>query len=263
MADWQHTYNGFTFGDGQNGIDTIEWQGLDMPEIVTHDVPRADGFGAFAGLDFYGGRSMLFVGELVADDAAAMETASNLLRRATNIQTGELPLTFDLPGQPIKRIDCRPRRRRIPVNHRWSMQSAELAIQFDATDPRFYADAADTVPIALTATGSLPNDGDVETKWVATISGPVTNPKLTHVGTGLVLDFSYNGGLVVPSGQNLVIDSRARTAVLNGVTNAFIYKQPTDEFFPLGAGANSVTFTAAAGTGSCSIEYRDAWGALT
>lgn len=261
MSQYQWTYNGWTFGES-TAVDVVGVDGLGLPDIEDADLPLASSDGAQAGLDFYSGRTIRFDLELVAASDAALETLQDTIRRATVKQSVDLPLTLQLAGQAAKRIDCRPAGRRTKVDNRYSLGSPITELEFRAVDPFFYLGTADTVPIAASATGSLPNDGDSATWFTATIAGPATNPKLLHVASGLYLDFSDNGGLVVPGGQSLVIDSRKRTSILNSSTNAYGYLTPLSEFFTLDPGANSVTYTITAGSGAASLVYRDAWASV-
>lgn len=88
-------------------------------------------------------------------------------------------------------------------------------VEFLMADPLWYAESATTVgPTTITQNPqniTVTNPGSYESvKGVFTVRGPATNPKLTN-GSYWV---QYTGS--VPSGQDLVIDCGAFTALLNG-----------------------------------------------
>lgn len=249
MADWQFSFNGWTFGEGTS-VDIVQADGFGLADIRPRALDLPNGHGAFPGLDFYSSRVLRFRLELIATTDAAFETAFDAMRRATTVQSADLPLTIDLPGQTAKRIDCRPSRRRAPIDHPYSMRYAVIDLEFLATDPLFYEDAATSTPIT-TAT-AVTNSGDTPAKWTAAITGS-TNPKLTHNGSGLFLDLAGASGAF-----DITSSARARTVTQSGA-NAYGSLSATSEFFLLAAGANSLTYT---GGGTCTVTYRHAYSAL-
>lgn len=58
------------------------------------------------------------------------------------------------------------------------------------------------------------NGGNDDAHWTATIYGAVTNPFLKI--NGITITFDQNGGLDLPSGSSVVIDTLTRTIYLNG-----------------------------------------------
>lgn len=252
MADFQYTYNGWTFGDGTNftvmGID-----GLGLPDILSANPNLAAGDGTFPGIDFYSFRAVRFRIEVDGDTDNAFEASVDEMRRATVKQASELPLTFDLPGQTVKRLNCRPSRRRAPIDVVYTRRRAKVDLEFVASDPLFYEDTG-TNTVITTAT-AVTNAGDTTAGWTAAITG-ATNPKLTHVGSGLFLDFSADGGL--SGAVDIVSNARAHTALQAGI-NKYGKLTATSEFFELGVGANSLTYT---GGGACTVTHRAAYAAL-
>lgn len=253
MADGQFSYNGWSFGDG-TAFDIVEIDGLGIDGIRSSltDLPTGDG--AFPGVDYYSTRVVRFRLEVTGTSAADRESNIDTMRRATVKQSADLPLTLDLWGQTAMRLECRPTRRRAVVNHTFSL--GELAVydlEFLAADPLFYESAATNTVIG---TGTaVTNAGDSPAKWTCAITGS-TNPTLTHVGSGLVLDFSNNGGL--SGAVDIVSSHRARTVTQSG-TNRYDRLTAVSEFFLLDAGANSLTYT---GGGTCTLTHRGAYAAL-
>ncbi len=81
-------------------------------------------------------------------------------------------------------------------------------------------------------------DGTIETYPVATIHGPVQNPKLTNLTTGQTVGFdSYS----LQIGETLVVDFAAKTVKLNGVTNVRSSLTQRD-WWALRRGINQIAF---------------------
>lgn len=58
------------------------------------------------------------------------------------------------------------------------------------------------------------NTGNATAHWTLTLFGVATNPTFTI--NGVLVAFNRNGGLTLNIGQNVVIDTRTRTILLNG-----------------------------------------------
>lgn len=91
----------------------------------------------------------------------------------------------------------------------------------------------------------LVNPGTTEANWVLTFYGPVTNPMFTI--NGVVFSADRRGGVVLNAGQSLVTDSRARTVLFNGLSNASRYQNVNFEDWGwddlmLVPGSNTVRF---------------------
>lgn len=250
MADWQFAYNGWTFGDGTS-YDVVDAEGFGLPDIRSTRTDLGAGDGSFPGVDFYSVRVLRFRLEVTADSDVAFESAMDVMRRATTKQASELPLTVDLPGQTAKRLECRPTRRRAPIDLPYAIgRLAVVDIEFTASDPLFYEDTS-TNTVITTAT-TVSNAGDTAAKWSAAITGS-TNPTLRHDGSGLLLDFDNLSGAV-----DLVSSHRQRTATQSG-TNVYGNLTAVSEFFLLDPGDNSLTYT---GGGTCTVTHRAAYAAL-
>lgn len=88
-------------------------------------------------------------------------------------------------------------------------------------------------------------NGNERADWTAVIFGDVTNPYL--VINGVRVEWSSNGGLLIPPGSSLVIDTKAKTMYLNGdVANPrFDRSNYTDWSWPdvmLRPGQNTIRF---------------------
>lgn len=266
MADWDFSYNSLSFSAGSSGT-IVRIEGLDLPDVDGTDMRYRGADGEAGGLDTYDGRNVAFQFDLAAADASAWETLLDTYRRAFQRQTADLPLVADLPGQDAKRLYCRPRRRRVPVDLSWSLYNPQsFTVQLHAADPLWYADTAATQEFDPGETFTLTNAGDESSRhWTAVISGACTNPKL-ELDTGDVLDFD---GLTLTGGQTLTVDGRAFTAVKS--TGVYVVGGPgatgewtlTSDFFALPAGASDLNFTVDSGTPTMQFSHRSAWSSLT
>ena len=117
---------------------------------------------------------------------------------------------------------------------------------------------------ALAASTEAVNDGDYATPAVVTISGPATNPFIEELGGSGYLKFDGNGGLVIPSGDELVIDLKERTALLNGDSNSSRLQYldfDTASWFMLEPGTSTVRLGgySIVAPATISVEFRDAY----
>jgi phage-related protein len=101
-----------------------------------------------------------------------------------------------------------------------------------------------TLPINISATtvsGSitLTNEGSVATRPTLTIAGPVETPTIVAaLPGGAVTQIVY--GATLQTGDVLVIDSAARTVILNGTASRRLYFSGTWPEIPAGS---SVTYS--------------------
>lgn len=114
-----------------------------------------------------------------------------------------------------------------------------------------------TLPITIGATTTsglltLTNSGDMPTRPTLTITGPCPPCTITH---------SSNRRLTVPdavpAGRSLVLDTDARSAVLDGTASRVV----TGTWFELDPGVNSIQFASATYDASAllTVSFRSAW----
>lgn len=118
----------------------------------------------------------------------------------------------------------------------------ELGRTYDLTFNREYPSSAAIGDRLVTA------EGNEQAHWVATIFGDNTNPYVLI--NGVRVEFANNGGLVLPAGTHLVIDTREKTMYLNGdpLSPRFDRANFTEWTWPdilLHPGVNTVRFGAA------------------
>jgi len=69
---------------------------------------------------------------------------------------------------------------------------------------------------------TIVNPGTAETHWIATFYGPVVNPTLTI--NGVVFAADRRGGVTLAPGQTLVVNTRDRTVLFNGLAGSSRYQ---------------------------------------
>lgn len=277
-SDYQFSFNGVSFGVGTN-IQVLQSSGLeDLPTVRSNDVNRPRDTGEFIGLDFSGGRDVT-VDLLLLDTAGAADlyTTIQALQTATvPIQSGTLPLTFQVPGRINRQVNARPRRRSIPVNVDYSVRYVKASVEFHCADPRIYDVNISTLALNLpvvsgglswplhwplswgTATsgaGTATNAGNVNTRAVVTFAGPLTAPSIKNATTGQ----TWACSAVLNNGDSLVVDFDQKTVLLNGTASRYSTIATGSVWWEIVPGANSIIYSASAGTGTATVAYRSAW----
>lgn len=254
---------------------------LDLAEIRGTDPDRPNRHGLFQGSQLMGKRvitlSYLIKGVPRAEFGSVIATLRAVTAPAE--QPLEEPLVVRLDGQTWQ-ASVRCVRRIINVEKYYSVGYTTGAIQWQATDPRVYSlverVAVAALPVPATDGLRFPlvfplgfgagkpggrlvatNDGDVASWPVWEITGPVTGPVIADRDSGRRLVF--DSGFIIDRGQRLVIDTDARTVLLNGVNrnDRLLIRQ----WFPIPA-RRSVQVLFAAGsydpTALLSARWRDA-----
>jgi hypothetical protein len=130
------------------------------------------------------------------------------------------------------------------------LKGFEFEVPLIAPDPRILANTGSSIAAAGTAT----NNGNFKAAWVLTVTGAAAGPVvLTRTAPGATRTISIT--TAVPGGQTLVIDSRARSVVLNGV-NRYDLVTATPEWFDLEPGANTIGYS---GGGTFVLAWNDSW----
>lgn len=106
--------------------------------------------------------------------------------------------------------------------------------------------------------GLATNGGNVPTYPTATITGPVTNPRLTNLDKNQVLRFD---GLVLNSGDSIIVDFKERVALSSAGGNFYGTITSDSDFWTLEPGDNTFRFTAdrAASPSTATIHWNDAY----
>jgi len=191
-----------------------------------------------------------------------------------------IPLVFKPPGVAERVVYVKPRGVRYDWQSVRRTGATPIQLLMYAEDPRIYDNSLQNVLIAfggLATTGfafsfgfslsfgvTVPpaganvfNNGNRPTPAVMTITGPVTNPRIINQSESKTLEFIVTLG----AGETLTIDTLNRTVILNGVTNARNTLQTSDWwlFRPASEGSTMILFGGQAGSGTLSIDFRNAW----
>ena len=272
------TYNGVTIGAG-SGLEVVELEGVwETPDLRTSDVDRSRAHGQWQGIDLLGGRAITAT---LQANVPIDDNAWSVLQRALVATGNELPLTLQLTGfanSSQVTTDVRVRRLSVPVDtERYQFGVARVVVEWWATDPRFYDSSETSTQVQIsspTGTGltfdvtfdlgfggeipsgvmNVTNFGNFDAPWVAEITGPLTDPRIEHVGLGRTLEFDGE----VQSGQTLRVDSATKTVTLDGASR-YSWLQPGSQWFDLEPGSNQLRFAAQSGTGTGTLTFRSAW----
>jgi hypothetical protein len=272
-AEWQFEFRGLLLGDGSD-IDVAEVRGLgSLPAVRDGDVPRPRAHGTLPMPRYTGAAYLDLDLELGGPDFGAAVAA--LTDATADVDTVD-PFFYRLPGQDKRLMFVRPTRRSLPIGLRYMLGLAPAAIQFDAADPLQYSAELHTASTGLGSTvGGLQfplvfpltfgvatpgsfnaaNAGNADAPWTAVLTGPLSSPRIVHVGKQEALELT---GFTLPAGQTLVFDQQQRTVRLNG-TASRANELLRRDWFTLAPGPNLIQLDGASGTGSMTITWRSTW----
>lgn len=280
-ADWQMEYNGVALGDGSPFLIAQVEGLLSLPDIVNADRERLRRHGLTPGDDFTSGRTVTLTLEVSSNDTYTFAEAVDLLMNATAPGSDEQPLVLQVPGvagSGKRRVNCRPRRRSLPIGREFYYELPMATVEFYATDPRVYDDTEQSKQTTLPSAGgglsfdavapftfgavsvggtlNLNNAGSFQTSPTIVVEGPVTNPTIESLTAGKTLGFTITLG----ASDTLTIDTENRTVLLNGTANRYNTLDSDSEWFTLQPGNNEVRYQASTFTASTmTITWRSAW----
>jgi hypothetical protein len=238
---------------------------LDMAEVRVRDQERPGRHGLFQGTMLLGKRVITLTYLIKGVPQEEFGAVVDRLRAITapGEQTVEEPLIVRLDGQ-VWLTNARCVRRTVDVGRYYATGHTTGAIQWHATDPRLYSVAEQETatglptrptdglpfplvfPLTFGATGRggelfATNTGSMPAWPVWEITGPVVGPAITNLDTGQRLVF--DPAFTIQTGQKLVVDTDARTVLLNDVNRND--RLLTRDWFPVPAGGSvRVGFTA-------------------
>lgn len=271
------SFNSLAFGPGTD-IHVASLEGVeDLPAIRSNDDLRSGDHGAFRGTDLLGEREIVMTFHL-RDFNGSYETLRDTFKNAMVISTNtEIPLK--LYGS-TRRINCRVRRRNVPVICDRIQNYATATVQFIASDPRVYDEALSTsgtiglpastgglvipadVPWVLGASSSggtftATNSGNFPTRPIAVITGPATNPRIENVTAGKTVQFD----LALGATDSLTIDFDSHSVLLNGTASRRSTMTSSSQWWELAPGDSTIRFNANAYDAAASLvlTYRSAW----
>lgn len=234
------------YGDFLLGPDTPwRWTDLegweDTPAIDSGTVLKASDHGAWPGI-FYAQVRTLTASLLIKCEPGQMQGTIRQLAAATPIDAAvEIPLAIQFDDEIPLIVFARCTRRSVSVNRSNRMGLTKGAIEFEASDPRKYELAESTFITGLPqpepglvfplvfpldfgtpgSTGNVEadNTGDAPTHPTFVIKGPCTEPSITNINTGAMLEYD----IALSSTDMLFIDTNQGTVTLNGITANRLY----------------------------------------
>lgn len=275
-ADYQAELRGVVLGPSSDYPHAAAPQGFGTPSYRTGDQPRPLDHGEFAGLDLMNGRTVVFDVWVVGDDDTEAAANLNALKAAFAPSSATLELSVRLAGTDYALLG---RPRGVVANIEYVRDGvARARCEFKALDPRLYSLEVTDSPLVLAsnsgaglefpltfpmtfggaATGgvvTVENAGTFTAPWVAVINGPVVDPFLENTATGEIVRLTGT----LDAGDYLVVDSDARTVLLNGTASRYSWVSPGSTWWQLEPGANSVRYGATSGSGTGTLTSRSVW----
>lgn len=278
-----NTINGSSFTFNDDNCPTQLWS-MDV-DMRTEDRERPLEHGLYETYSYYGRRIFHGEGQLLGDNATDYMTRRMDMQRALIIppRTGvraplRLDLRFDGIGDLLQSyctLDSYPELPMAVPNYALT----DYMISLKAFDPVIYAAAQRTAALpapAITTGAPFPlvfpvdfsessgtdglarNNGNITTYPRAVISGPVTNPRISHIEKGQTLRFD---GLILNAGDSVTVDFKQRVALSSAGGNFYGTITSDSTFWTLEPGDNTFRFTAdrAAAPSTLTMYWNDAY----
>lgn len=261
-----NTINGSSFTFNDDNCPTQLWT-MDV-DMRSEDRERPLEHGLYETYSYYGRRIFHGEGQLLGNNVTDYMTRRLSMQRALIIppRSGiraplRLDLKFDGIGdllQSYGTLDSYPELPMAVPNYALT----DYMVSLKSFDPIIYSAAVGTafLPAPLISTGApfplvfpvdfsassgtdglANNGGNISTYPRAVISGPVTNPSLTHVGKNQTLRFD---GLILNSGDSVTVDFKQRVALSSSGGNFYGTITSDSTFWTLEPGDNTFRFTA-------------------
>ena len=248
MIGWTVTVGGLTLGDGTSyGITRMN--GLTRAGIRAARAERGDRDGEVGGVDVLT-RRMISMG-LRLRGASQASVWSLLTDLNTAWPPASTDTTLDVAAAELtggRRFYGRPGSIEDDGMANLRFGQIDCFATFEALDPLGYG--AEEEALAQSGTFAIDNVGTAPTDRITlTVNGNGGIPQLANATDGKTIKFAE-----AVTGTR-VIDVRART-VLDGTTDAYGELSPTNQWFDLLAGSNSLTLSGAA---SVDVAWRPAW----
>ncbi len=227
--------------------------GFDSPEVRESADLLVEGDGGVHGNFYFGRRPWTIEGLVWPDpDQATVNARIDRIDRASRALRANSTLTWSASGgmdvqltgrlqQPLRITDRRPKR---------------FQVAMVAADPRIYSQIRHSQSVAANpGTLTLTNNGDAGTPPLITLRGDWVNPVITNQSTGESIALT----ITTVAGDVLVIDTLAKTVLLNATNRYSAVNFTTTNWWELAPGKNNIAVTPTSGTGSYEVAWRDAW----
>lgn len=302
-ADYQFQLGSLVFGAGTSYY-VLNPQGIFGRPVRSQEALRPMDTGAFTLPEYPAARQIVF-SIMVKGTESTLRTLVDAFQTAwRSADNGDQPLLVRFPTNTTQRFFGRPRRLEMDLKM-WRQGVASITAEFYCADPRLYANTISTATLSLASAGingvkfnsatnngvtnwaggaagkftvtfgSAPTSttttvttaGTTEAPWIAKVTGPISNFRVT-IGTD-VLKFSGS----IASSDYVVIDSMNRTILLYTAATGewsswYSHLQPTSSWAPLAStGSTTVGLSDDGGrpgsgsptAGTMTINFRSAW----
>ncbi|MEV5849822.1 phage tail protein [Streptomyces sp. NPDC051985] len=250
------------------------WAATPPVRLTLTDRPERNG--AFDAPSYRGPRVITLEGTAIAPDRAVREAAKDRLAAVLADGSGLVPLVVTEPHR-VRRALVRLSAETKIVDRKAGV--LEFSLTMTAPDPLRYSYGLNvrTCPLPSSSGGVsfpltfpldfgsgssggrllLENAGTAPTWPVWRIGGPCVQPVITDTATGEELAFD----LTLQDGEFLLVDTDARSVLLQGTASRRAALRPGSDWFPLRPGQNPVLFRARdfASAARLTAEWRDAW----
>lgn len=250
------------------GADThyhiLQAKGLSKVGVVSSDFDRQAGHGAYVvSPERMPGRQIDL--EVLIQSNSYYDNRMKLDRLLEFFNPVRKPTMCTLlwPARPTVRCEVYPREAEWDENANKFMGGVKIIyLEMFVPDPIFYSNylyssnAWTLNSPAVTTTQDLINIGNIEVDLTFSIVGPATNLIITNITDSKAIRVDY----ILSAVDTLVIDTKARTAYLNGVRRNDILKTD-NQWWRLQPGVNSISFSRSNtnGTAVTTITHRAGW----
>lgn len=265
-------WDGLTIGAGTDYL-IKSISGLEGQEVRTSDSEQARDDGALRGIDLQEVRQILFELDMGGSEEEVETLLADLYAKLVPSRDADWDLIFRHPGQPVKKIRCRPTNLIRDLDYRLTLlQEQQFALI--AVDPRIYSVEETTVEVPVTtgtdATVTTTNEGNYWAYPVIYIEGPSTGADVTRIElVNATTDTTFDVQAVLQQGSLLIGDMPARVTgaprpvvTIDGASKYGAWTFPR-EAFRLAPGDNDLYIrTEPAGSDiTCRLVYSDTWAA--
>jgi tail protein len=273
--DYQIDFNGTVLGDG-TPWEVMSWAGLEEFTTRGSDIVLPTAWGAFPGSSYVDPKVVVITVESINPiDMLLLESA--LLPPQNSTPDTLVPIRWKFPNRDELMVYGRCSRRSRARDQASTLGLTRVTFEMEIPDPRCYSASLTQLSTSIaTSSGGLTfaapapfvfgtggvggtvdaaNAGTIETPYVIVFTGPLVAPTLEHTAQAKIL--SFTGTLA--AGETLVVDSSARTVMLNGTASRYSWLTIASQWFTLQPGSNGLKFSGASGAGTMQISYRNAW----
>lgn len=289
MPAFQLHYRGLTAGDGTD-IQIGDMAGLeDLPELSGESYRLAGAHGSVPGQRWAGPRVITCDYAVTAWTNEGVRACVDAIKAAMSPTHDEHPLVVDLPVVGERVVFAVPTGRTVPTNAGLTQRGVIAgSLEWEASDPVLYGAELHSTPVPVfVGSGGLmypvdypkdygaageglsvhvPNGGDWPTWPRVTITGPSSGTvqplALENTTDGTSITFTAGGGLTIPAGSTLIVDTHPARRVVRFTDGANRWNTVAGtEWWPIQPGGADLRFRATGNIDGVTavVETRDAF----